>query len=249
LRRPGGAAEVLKKGRRLIPCTPSVFQELQRVGGAEADGAELIGGAEEIRREDVRRRPIEAPVWQRDAWVDRLQLAFEIEEISAVPGQKARRAMGLRRADIGVACCGSPRKRPRPWLLSCAKAATKRLRSTAVSALAFFRIRTIAANRAHQGSPVARLDRHVAIVDAGFPEFAGGEKRNGRCRWSGPAGSRCWKRPRGAAPEHDDAAPAADTAVIFRLTVGDGAPAGLVSGFRQGDGAQRRSGRWGSRCC
>src|SRR5712671_2427903 len=97
-RRRGGA----EKGPAVDPLHAVGLPELQRVGGAEADGAELIGGAEEIRREDVRRRPIEAPVWQRDAWIDRLQLAFEIAEISAVPGQKARRAVGLWRADIGV---------------------------------------------------------------------------------------------------------------------------------------------------
>src|SRR5262245_31431070 len=34
-------------------------------------------------------------------------------------------------------------KRPAPWLFSCAKAATKRSRSPAVSAFAFFRTRTI----------------------------------------------------------------------------------------------------------
>ena len=76
--------------------------ELQRVGGAELDGASRIGDAEEVECKEIWRGLVEAPVRQRDARIDRLKLAFEIEQVSAVPGQKSRRAVGLRRAHVGV---------------------------------------------------------------------------------------------------------------------------------------------------
>ena len=117
--------------------------ELQRVGGAELDGAERIGDAEEIGREDVWRGLVEAPVGQCDARVDRLKLAFEIEQIGAVPGQKSRLRHGPAASSRGVCMSRKSAKRPAPWLLSCANAATKRSRSPGVSVLAFFRMRTI----------------------------------------------------------------------------------------------------------
>ena len=76
--------------------------ELQRVGVAELDGAERIGDAQEFELEEVRRRPVEAPVGQRDAGIDRLKLALQIEQVGTMPRQEARRAVGLRRADVGV---------------------------------------------------------------------------------------------------------------------------------------------------
>ena len=137
-----GAAAVLKKGRRLIPCTPSVTQNCNGLVCAELDGAERIGDAEEVARENVWRRLVETPVRQRDARIDSLKLAFEIEQVGTMPGQKARRAVRLRRADVGVHVA-EVREAPEPWLLSCANADTKRSRSPAVSVLAFLRTRTI----------------------------------------------------------------------------------------------------------
>src|SRR5258708_2283363 len=66
------------------------------------DGAKRIGNADEVKCKEAWRRLVEAPVRQRDAWIDRLKLTFQIEKVSAVPGQNTRCAMGLRRAYIGV---------------------------------------------------------------------------------------------------------------------------------------------------
>ena len=88
--------------------------ELQRIGRAELDGADGIGDAEEVAREDVGRGPIEAPVRQRDARIDRLQLALEIEQVGAVPRQKSGRAVRLRQSSRRCACRGSRQSVPGP---------------------------------------------------------------------------------------------------------------------------------------
>jgi hypothetical protein len=69
----------VEEGSAINPLNAVSYPEPQRVARAELDSAKRIGDAEIIERKDVRRGLVEAPVGQRDAWIDRLKFAFEIE--------------------------------------------------------------------------------------------------------------------------------------------------------------------------
>src|ERR1700716_2729203 len=129
-------------------------------------------------------------------------------------------------------------KRPRPWLLSCAKADTKRLRSAVESALAFFRTRTIAATEPTRAAPLRAWIVTSPLPALGFPNLPAA--KNGTVVPLVGTGRVTLLENTTVVPLRNTTTPppAADTAVIFRLTVGDGAPAGLVTRVRQGDGAQ-----------
>ena len=200
-RRRGGVEE----GPAIDPLHAVGLPELQRVGCAELDGAERIGDAEEVAREDVRRRPVEAPVRQRDARIDRLKLALEIEQVGAVPRQKARRAMGLRRAHVGVHVAE---------VGEAAQALIVELRERRHETVAFSRRQRVGVlsdahhhrHRADQRGADARLDFHITVVDAGLPEFAGDEERNGSAVGRDRKRQAVGERSRCATPEDDGAA-------------------------------------------
>src|SRR5262245_8050788 len=95
-----GLREKARGRRRRVEEWPAVdawhavgLPELQRIAVAELDGAQRIGRPQEVRPEQVGGRPVEPPVGQGDAWVDRLELALEIQEIGAMPGQEPCRAV------------------------------------------------------------------------------------------------------------------------------------------------------------
>jgi len=166
-----------------------------------------------------------------------------------VPGQKARRAMGLRRADVGVHVA-EVRETPQALVVELCEGRHENgcvLPPWCVGVLSDPHHRR---RPSPPGQPRGAWIVTSPLAAAGFPELPAAKKRKRSCRGSGPAGSRCCgKRPRGALRNTTDAAAAADTAVIFRLTVAMCAPAGVGHADPQRRRPGRRSGRWGSRCC
>ena len=214
--------------------------ELKRIRRAEFDGAESVGRAEEIQLEDIRRWLVETPVGQRNAWIDRLKPAFEIEKIGAVPGQESRRAMRLRQA-YGYMHVAEIREPSQALIVELGKCCHEAIAFSRCQGLGVLADTHHHRRRADQRGAEARLDPDVAIVDARLPEFAGREKRDRRAvernRECQAAGERA------RAPLLNSTAPplAADTPLIFTLTVGVSTPEGLVTRMRHGDGDHERN--------
>ena len=72
------------------------------VSGGELKPAGGVRDADEAPGKQVRRRTVEPPVRQRHARIDRLQLALEIEQVGAVPGEEAHVSVRLRGRGVQV---------------------------------------------------------------------------------------------------------------------------------------------------
>src|SRR5258705_13569211 len=116
---------------------------------------------------------------------------------------------------------GKSGNRPGPWLLSWAKADTKGFRSTAVSALAFFRIRTIAATEPTRAAPLRAWIVTSPLLTLGFPNLPAA--KNGTVVPLVGTGRVTLLENGPVVPLRNTTTPppAADTPVIFSLTVGD----------------------------
>src|SRR5688500_3266892 len=128
-------------------------------------------------------------------------------------------------------------KRPMPWLLSCAKAATTRSRSPGVRLFALLRMRTI-----RVVEPTRVFPRRASILTS--PLFVLGRpnlpatKKGTDAPFVGTFKARLGvKAPIFPRRNTTDPAVAADTLVSRRLTVGVVTPDGFVTRIRQGEGA------------
>src|SRR6266576_256346 len=126
-------------------------------------------------------------------------------------------------------------KRPAPWLLSCANAATKRSRSPGVSVLAFFRILTISLT-----PPTNVVPLRASILTS--PLFTLARLPAAKNETDAPVigtGSVRLLEKAPVVPRRNTTAPppAADTLVICTFVVGEVAPDGSVTRIRHGDGA------------
>lgn len=153
--------------------------ELQRVGRAETHRAERIRHADEVGGEQIRRRPIEAPIRDRHRGVDGLQLALQVEQIGPVPRQEAGAAMGLligTARDVHVAEIGEP---PRPPVVD-----LRHGRDEAVP-LGQGQLIRVLAHPHHDGQAAefrrrpADHDTDVAVGLAGRAEFSANVDRHG----------------------------------------------------------------------
>ena len=147
------------------------------MAGGEPYPAEVVGKPHECGREHVRRRLVESPVRQRDPAVHTLQLALQIEQIGAVPGQEGRSAVGFaaRLIDVGVAVLAED---------ALALAVERGQRGEEPVALDRAEPVGVLAHPHHQRMPGQhrtgglavgdrlRFDRHVAVFDAGEAELA-----------------------------------------------------------------------------
>src|SRR5215213_7358744 len=128
-------------------------------------------------------------------------------------------------------------KRPMPWLLSCAKAATTRSRSPGVRLFAFLRIRTI-----RVVEPTRVVPRRASILTSpfvvlGLPNLPATKKRTDEPLIGTVKAILLEKTP--VFPRRNTIAPdvAAETLVSCKLTVGVVTPEGFVTRIRQGEGA------------
>src|SRR5262245_41983463 len=131
-------------------------------------------------------------------------------------------------------------KRPRPWLLSWANAATKRSRPTVVRVLAFLRMRTITGRDPTSVAPTRASILTSPLATLGRPNRPAAKKGTDVPLAGTDTVRLLANAP--VAPRRNTSSPPllADTLATRTLTVGPVAPDGLVTRIRQGEGAQVR---------
>src|SRR5947209_2191400 len=114
----------------------------------------------------------------------------------------------------------------------------KRSRSASESLLAFLRTRTISGTEPARAVPIRASSETSPFFALGWPNFPAVKKETEDPLVGTVKVSALAKAPVVPARNTMAPPPGADLPESFRLTVGPGAPAGLVTRIRQGDGAQ-----------